>query len=127
MKLIRRFSAIITLFALFSTLTACSFFTPYKAPITQGTVIDTESLNSLQEGLTAQQVVELLGPPFGQDPFNANRWSYVFYTTEPDFQPDAVKHLWVAFDQQGYLLDWKVKEKAVEVDRGFDDGLGLFD
>ena len=128
MNYLRKASVIITLLVAISTLSGCSFFTPYKAPITQGTVIDKASLDSLQDGLTPQQVVDLLGPPYGQDPFDPNHWVYVFYTADETFHPDATDHLWVTFDQAGYLTDWQVvKDQPVALDRSFNDGLGLFD
>lgn len=95
------------------TLSGCSFFTPYKATITQGTVISQEALNTLQPGLTASQVKDILGPPLGQDPFNPYHWEYVFYTTDPDFHPDAVRHLVINFDDEQYLENWKVVPQKI--------------
>lgn len=99
------------------SLSGCSFFTPYKATITQGTVISQEALETLQPGLTMQQVEAILGPPLGQDPFYPRHWEYIFYTTDPNFHPDAVRHLIVNFDSDLYLDDWKVTDNEVEIKR----------
>lgn len=103
--------------AMLSTMLAgCSFFMPYKPPITQGTVINHEALNTLQSGLTMGQVKQILGPPMGQDPFYPRHWEYVFYTTDKTFDPHAVHHLIVKFDNDMYLDSWKVVDKKVKVD-----------
>lgn len=103
---------VIGLFAVsLSSLGGCSFFQPYKAPITQGTIINQESMSLLQPGLTMGQVQQLLGPPMGKDPYNPRHWEYVFYTTDKDFHPQAVRHLVVDFDSDAYLKNWKVIKK----------------
>lgn len=93
-------------------LSGCSFFKPYKAPITQGTVINQEAVSLLQPGLTMGQVQQLLGPPLGKDPYNPRHWEYVFYTTDKTFHPQAVRHLIVNFDNEAYLKDWKILKKG---------------
>ncbi|MDX1795616.1 MAG: outer membrane protein assembly factor BamE [Hydrogenovibrio sp.] len=97
-------------------LSGCSFFMPYKAPVTQGTVINQEALNTLQAGLTMGQVKQILGPPMGQDPFYPRHWEYVFYTTDKAFDPHAVHHLIVSFDSDNYLDSWKVVDQKVKID-----------
>lgn len=106
------FRQLILVSAIASLLSGCSVFKPYKAPITQGTVINQEAMNLLQPGLTMGQVQQLLGPPLGQDPYNPRHWEYVFYTTDKAFHPDAVKHLIVNFDSDAYLENWKVVKKS---------------
>lgn len=100
---------------LVSTVSGCTFFKPYKPTVTQGTVVSPEVLQALQPGLMTDQVIELLGPPLGKDPFNQNHWEYVFYTTDPEFQPDAVKHLVLNFDDEQYLIDWKQVKSTVNI------------
>lgn len=101
----------IALTSAFITLSGCSFFTPYKATITQGTVINQDALDTLQPGLVMAQVKDILGPPLGQDPYNPFHWEYVFYTTDPTFHPDAVRHMYVNFDREGFLTDWKILQR----------------
>lgn len=100
-----------------STLNGCAYFEPYKPTLTQGTVVSPEVLKALQPGLMADQIIELLGPPMGKDPFNPNHWEYVFYTTDPEFQPDAIKHLVLNFDDDQYLIDWKQVPTTVKFKR----------
>jgi len=98
-------------------LQGCSFFTPYKAPLTQGTIINQESLETLQAGLTKNQVRDLLGPPLGQDVFLPNRWEYVFYTTEDKLKTDLPNYITVVFDDEQYLESWEVKHSRVDIGR----------
>lgn len=102
-------------FLLVSSVTGCSYFKPYTPTLTQGTVVNPDVLQALQPGLMTDQVIELLGPPLGQDPFNPNHWEYVFYTTDPEFQPHAIKHLVLNFDDDQFLIDWKQVESTVKI------------
>jgi len=103
-------ATIIVSSAVLST-SSCSFIAPYKAPITQGTVINQEAVNTLQTGLTMAQVNQILGPPFGKDSFSPRHWEYVFYTTDESFQPSATKHLIVSFDEENYLKHWEIVQR----------------
>ncbi len=96
-------------------LQGCSFLAPYTVPLTQGTIIKQENVDLLQAGLTKGQVQELLGPVFGENMFNPKHWKYVFYTTDTEFHPDAISHLIVQFDRDGYLEHWKVYDRRVEL------------
>ena len=51
----------------------------YRANISQGNVIKEEDLEQLELGMTRNQVRFLLGTPMIDDPFNADRWDYVYY------------------------------------------------
>ncbi|MCF6299198.1 MAG: outer membrane protein assembly factor BamE [Thiomicrorhabdus sp.] len=106
-------------------LSGCSYFQPYKAPLTQGNVMTQEAVSSLQEGLSKKQVRELLGPPLGQDPFNPNHWEYIFYSANTDLHAGSTKHLVVYFDQDEMLENWKMRDKTIllEEDHRF---LGIF-
>jgi len=106
-------------------LTGCSYFQPYKAPLTQGNVMTQEAVASLQEGLSKKQVRELLGPPLGKDPFNPNHWEYIFYSANTDLHAGSAKHLVVYFDQDEMLEYWKMRDKTIQLkeDNRF---LGIF-
>ncbi|MDG6772720.1 outer membrane protein assembly factor BamE [Thiomicrorhabdus sp. ZW0627] len=95
-----------------SVLTGCSILSPYKATLTQGTIISQESVGLLQEGLTKDQARQLFGPPIGEDPFNPNHWSYAFYTTDDNFHPDAVKRLTINFDADQMIESWEISDEA---------------
>ncbi|MDO5639655.1 MAG: outer membrane protein assembly factor BamE [Neisseria sp.] len=67
-------------------LAACSAervsnFPSYKLKVVQGNELDARAVVSLQPGMTRDQVQLLLGTPLLRDPFHAERWDYVFYTT----------------------------------------------
>lgn len=106
-----------SLLVLLSSLSACSYLKPYKAPITQGTIIKQEQVRLLQAGLTTEQVQTILGPPYGKDPFNPLHWEYVFYTTDQDYYPDSTRYLALNFDSDLYLVDWTTHNKEVELNK----------
>ncbi len=51
----------------------------YRASIAQGNLIKEEDLAQLEVGMTRNQVRFLLGTPMIDDPFNKQRWDYVYY------------------------------------------------
>ena len=114
MNFIKRLSLTFGLTAILLT-SSCSLVKPYKAPITQGTVINQEAIATLQKGLTMGQVRQILGPPFGKDKFNPLYWEYVFYTTQKSFQDDLVEHLTLSFDKENYLKDWEIIKRNTPI------------
>lgn len=88
-------------------LSACGGVKPYKAPVTQGIVVTPEMLEDLQPGLTQQQVRQLLGPNYGENPFKPQHWEYIFTSTDPNIHAQSVKHIIIRFDTEGYLVDWQ--------------------
>lgn len=97
---------VLTLSLLLSSLPACSWLKAYQPPIVQGVLIEPETLENLQEGLSQAQVRELLGPQFGADPFDPQVWDYVLYTNQPDLKKKYIGHLRLWFDKEGYLVRW---------------------
>lgn len=71
----QRLARSLILLALFAITAACV----YQAPLSQGNVIDEEDLKQVEVGMTRSQVRFLLGTPMVSDPFNADRWDYVYY------------------------------------------------
>ncbi|MDA8416935.1 MAG: outer membrane protein assembly factor BamE [Betaproteobacteria bacterium] len=61
------------------TIPGVSLLKPYSLDFEQGTVIDSEMVGRLREGMTRAQVAFALGTPLLQDPFHKNRWDYVYY------------------------------------------------
>lgn len=106
-------------------LSGCSYLEPYKAPLTQGNVMTTESINLLQEGLSKGQVRELLGPPIGQHPFNPNHWEYTYFTTDQNSKTEEhTRHLVLKFDNDQLLQSWKEVKHNVQLKKD-DSWLGL--
>jgi len=54
------------------------WLTPYKADVVQGNYISENMILRLKKGQTKKQVMNILGTPLVVDPFNPNRWDYVF-------------------------------------------------
>ncbi len=51
----------------------------YRASIAQGNLIEEKDLAQLELGMTKNQVRFLLGTPMIDDPFDRERWDYVYY------------------------------------------------
>lgn len=67
---------IFILFALSSlVLTSCAI---HKIDIQQGNVITQEMLETLTVGMDKRRVKLAIGSPMVQDPFQPNRWDYVY-------------------------------------------------
>ena len=50
----------------------------YKIPISQGNIITQEMIDQLEPGMTRRQVNFVMGTPLVRDPYNQDRWDYVF-------------------------------------------------
>ncbi len=50
--------------------------------IQQGNYITQEELSLVRQGMTQEQVRDILGTPLLTDDFRQNRWDYVFYLKE---------------------------------------------
>lgn len=50
----------------------------YKIDIQQGNIITQEMIDQLRPGMTKRQVVFVMGTPLVRDPFNQDRWDYVY-------------------------------------------------
>lgn len=65
-------------------LSACSSIpTPefpgvYKIPISQGNIITQDMIDQLEPDMTPRQVIYVMGSPLVRDPYNQDRWDYVF-------------------------------------------------
>ena len=72
-----------TAFLLIFLISACSSFSFYKVPITQGNIFEDEDIEKLQVGKSMNQVQFILGSPMIKDPFHSNRWDYfcLLYTS----------------------------------------------
>lgn len=53
-------------------------FTPYKVEVVQGNFVSKEQVEALKQGMSRQQVREILGTSLLTDVFHADRWDYVF-------------------------------------------------
>jgi len=76
--------------------------TPYKVEVVQGNVVTKEQVEALQQGMSRQQVKDLLGTPLLISVFHSNRWDYVFTIKRPGV-PEQTRKFSVFF--QGDALD----------------------
>ena len=77
-----------------------SSITPYKVEVVQGNVITKEQVDALQQGMSRQQVKDLLGTPLLTSIFHADRWDYVF-TIKRRGVPEQERRFTVFFKESG--------------------------
>lgn len=65
-----------------SSITGCSYLTPYKLDIPQGNAVTADQAAKLKLGMTRAQVRFVMGTPLLVDSFHRNRWDYVFYDSK---------------------------------------------
>lgn len=66
---------------LFPTLVACSnwgFPGVYRIDVEQGNIVTQEMVDQLKPGMNRAQVRFILGTPMLEDPFNRDRWDYIY-------------------------------------------------
>lgn len=68
----------------------CGLIEVNRLNVQQGNRLEAGEIDRLEIGMTRPQVAELLGTPVLKNPFHANRWDYVYYTTEAGSAPDQV-------------------------------------
>ena len=81
---------LISVFIVISILTSgCSkgLFSVHKLDIQQGNSLKEEDVAQITNGMTKDQVQELLGTPVLEPVFQTNRWDYLYYLKEPDTKP----------------------------------------
>jgi outer membrane protein assembly factor BamE len=64
-----------------TSLTACGmvgFPGVYRINIEQGNIINQELVDQLKPGMSRRQVRFILGTPLVEDPFNTDRWDYLY-------------------------------------------------
>lgn len=52
---------------------------PYRMNVQQGNFIESKDIEQVEVGMTRSQVRFLIGTPMIADPFNADRWDYIFF------------------------------------------------
>lgn len=89
-----------SLAALLLSLSACSsmdgasnrlvsIVTPYKIDIVQGNFVSREQVAALKEGMSRNQVRDILGTPLLNSIFHTDRWDYVFTFKRQGIEPQA--------------------------------------
>lgn len=87
-------------------LAACAGFPGvYKIDIEQGNSITQEMVDQLRPGMTKRQVRFIMGTPLAQDPFNQERWDYI-YSMQPGGEDREQERLTVIFDDEDRLASF---------------------
>jgi outer membrane protein assembly factor BamE len=71
---LRRTLTTLLALALATALAACV----YRPTIQQGNLLQTDDIDQVKPGMTRSQVRYILGTPMVSDPFEPNRWDYVY-------------------------------------------------
>jgi len=71
---------------------------PYRMNVQQGNYLEAEAVDQLEIGMTESQVRFLIGTPMVADPFNADRWDYVFFFKVGRTRNEVVSRLTVWFE-----------------------------
>lgn len=83
MKMTAKFASLILMSTL--VLSGCSVFRVYTIDLPQGTPITAEQASKVRVGMTADQVIYILGSPAMRDTLNPNRFDYLYdYTAGTD-------------------------------------------
>lgn len=125
----RSIARICALIGAISILSACSsipifqFPGVYKIDIEQGNIITQEMVDQLRPGMTKRQVTFVMGSPLLRDPFNQDRWDYV-YSFQPGGGERGQERLTVLFENDvlvGITGDFKPESDASAGAFNFED------
>jgi outer membrane protein assembly factor BamE len=79
----------------------------YRLAILQGNFLAAKDLDRVQVGMTRVQVRALLGTPMVADPFQTDRWDYVYYFDIARLNQKGTRQFTVFFQE----------DKVVKIDR----------
>lgn len=94
------------------TLSGCSAFRVYTIDLPQGTPLTAAQAAQVQVGMSANQVLYILGSPALKDTLAPNRWDYIYdYTAGTDGKrkdkaniKNASQYLSIYFNNQGQVV-----------------------
>ncbi len=70
----------------------------HRIDIQQGNFLDKEDIDRISVGMTRVQVRALLGTPMVADPFQGERWDYLYYLKRGRWKKAEQRHFIVYFD-----------------------------
>ena len=105
----------LSLVAVIVLLTGCSMaqgfsLRPYRMNIQQGNFLDAKEVDQVEVGMTRSQVRFLIGTPMVADPFNVERWDYVFFFKVGRTRKEISSRLTIWFEE----------DRVVRIDRPTD-------
>lgn len=89
--MIKPIAALAAALALATILTSCALPRVYKVTVQQGNVITQQMVDSLKPGMTQEQVAYVMGEPVIKNPFDRDRWDYVYTLRVPGVVNDRMK------------------------------------
>ncbi|MCL7941318.1 outer membrane protein assembly factor BamE [Halomonas sp. ATCH28] len=78
----QKLTRIVTLSLALLMISGCSYFGVYKRDLPQGNLVTKAMVEQLRPGMSRQQVVDLMGSPLLEAPFDASQWDYVYRLDE---------------------------------------------
>lgn len=70
---------------------SCAGLRVYRLTVQQGNVITQEMVDSLKPGMSPDQVAYIMGEPVIKNPFDDDRWDYVYTLRVPGYVDEQVK------------------------------------
>src|SRR5262245_16631522 len=70
----------------------------YSIDIQQGNLLESKDIDRVAVGMTRVQVRSLLGTPMVSDPFEGERWDYVYYLKANRSREVVKQHIVVFFE-----------------------------
>lgn len=96
------------------SVTACSVDkVVYRIDVPQGNYLKADAVKQLETGMSAEQVLYLLGTPVLQNPYENTRWYYVFLQQKAYEEPKQ-HTLVVNFNEQGILISFDLDKPLPE-------------
>ena len=98
----------VTAILLFGLLATCNNFGSmdfpgvYKISIPQGNIITQDMIDQLRPGMSKRQVMFVMGTPLIRDPYNQDRWDYV-YNFQPGGGVRGQERISVLFEDDGLV------------------------
>ena len=74
----------------------------HKITIQQGNVITQDMVDKLKPGMTKRQVLFVMGEPVVQNPFQRDRWDYI-YTVKVPNRPTVQRRMTLFFEQDSLV------------------------
>ena len=93
----------ITAFVCVTTAALGGCIRPFRIDINQGNVIEQSMLDQLQPGMSRRQVQFIMGTPMLEDPFNTDRWDYV-YSRQDGWKPRNLQRVTLFFEGDNLVL-----------------------